>query len=66
MLISTKLAVFGSIDFPDNFCQEIMAVFSNSCAQNRHDILAKIVREVDGTKWGELCCYKHWTLGIIQ
>ena len=36
--------------------------FSNSCAQNRHDLLAKIVGEVDGTKYGELCCYKHWAL----
>jgi hypothetical protein len=25
--------------------------------------LAKIVEEVDGTKCGELCCYKHWALG---
>ena len=36
--------------------------FSNSCAQNRHDLLAKIVGEVDGTKCGELCCYKRWAL----
>ena len=26
MLITTKLATFGSIDFPDNFCQKIMEV----------------------------------------
>ena len=26
MLITTKLAEFGSIDFPDNFCQEIRTV----------------------------------------
>ena len=81
MLITIKLTAFGSIDFPDNFFQEIMAVwaqelenvwlfvqclksqtFSNSCAQNRHDLLAKIVGEVDGTKCGKLCFYKHWAL----
>ena len=43
------------------FCA-IPKTFSNSCAQNHHDLLAKIVGEVDGTKCGELCCYKHWTL----
>ena len=39
--------------------------FSNSFAQNRHDLLAKIVREVDGNKCGKLCCYKHWALDSI-
>ena len=43
------------------FCA-IPKTFSNSCAQNHHDLLAKIVGEVDGTKCGELCCYKHWAL----
>ena len=113
MLIITKLAAFGSIDFPANFWQRdhggfwnefldiayqrknsnlfagfflskqrcILLVitqnsnqfsvpvfpawvkvehvqclkshtFSNSCAKNRHDLLAKIVGEVDGTKCG--------------
>ena len=84
MLITTKLAAFGSINFPSIFAkrswlfwaQELENVwlfrhctksqtFSNSCAQNRHDLLAKIVGEVDGTKCGELCCYKHWTLGSV-
>ena len=36
--------------------------FSNSCAQNHHDLLAKIVGVVNGTKCGQLCCYKHWAL----
>ena len=36
--------------------------FFNSCAENRHDLLAKIGREVDGTKCGEVCCYKHLAL----
>ena len=77
MLITTKLATFGSINFPDNFCQMIMVVlgtrirkcldflcnayFSNSCAQNRHDLLAKM----SGSRWNqmlELCWYKHWAL----
>ena len=40
-------------------------VFSIYCAQNHHDLLAKIVKEVDGTKRGELCCYKHWALVLI-
>ena len=31
--------------------------FSNSCAQNSHDLLTKIVGEVDGTK--------YWTLIIV-
>ena len=53
MLITTKLAAFGSIDFPDFL--DIAQTFSNSCAQNRHDLLAKIVGEGDGTKCGELC-----------
>ena len=39
--------------------------FSNSCAQNHHDLLAKIVEEVNGTKCGELCCYKHWALVVV-
>ena len=26
MLITTLLTTFGSIDFPNNFCQEIMAI----------------------------------------
>ena len=26
MFITIKLAAFGSMDFPENFCQEIMAV----------------------------------------
>ena len=34
--------------------------------QNRHDLLEKTVREVYGTKCGELCCYKHWTLESVQ
>ena len=77
MLITTKLATFGSINFPDNFCQMIMVVlgtkirkcldflcnayFSNSCAQNRHDLLEKM----SGSRWNqmlELCWYKHWAL----
>ena len=29
------------------------------------DLLAKIVEEVDGTKCGELCCYKHWALVFV-
>ena len=29
---------------------------SDSCAQNRHDLLAKIVQHIDGTYCGELCC----------
>ena len=28
--------------------------FSNSCAKNRHDLLSKIVGEVDGTKCGKI------------
>ena len=56
----TKLAAFGSIDFPVQCLKS--RTFSNSCAQNRHDLLAKIVGEVDGTKCGELCCYKHLAL----
>ena len=51
-----------------HFCQEIIPVlgtrirkvgiaqkvktFSNSCSPNQHDHLAKIVGEVDGTKYG--------------
>ena len=63
MLISTKLAVFGSIDFPDYFCQEIMAVFFNSCAQNRHDLLAKIVGKSMGPNAvSNDVTYKHWAL----
>ena len=69
MLITTKLAAFGERSWRF-WAQELENVwlfgnctksqtFSNSCAQNRHDLLAKIVWEVDGTKCGELWC---WTL----
>ena len=67
MLIPTKLQHLVP-STSRHFCQEIMAVlgtrirkvgiaqkvktFSNSCAQNHHDHLAKIVGEVDGTKCG--------------
>ena len=30
--------------------------FSDSCAQNRHSLLAKMVQHIDGTYCGELCC----------
>ena len=30
--------------------------FSDSCAKNRHDLLAKTVQHIDGTYCGELCC----------
>ena len=84
MLITTKLAVFGSIDFPDNFAkrswqfwaQESENVsffvqrlksqtFSNSCAQNRHDLLAKIAEHIDGTSGAERGCNTDWTLEVV-
>ena len=36
------------------------------CLKNQtfSNLLAKIVEEVDGTKCGELCCYKHWALEL--
>ena len=36
--------------------------FSNSCAQNRHDLLAKIVEHIDGTSGAERGCNTDWTL----
>ena len=36
--------------------------FSDTCARNRRDLVAKIVKHIDGTYCGELCCYKHWAL----
>ena len=36
--------------------------FSNSCAQNRHDLLAKIVKHIDGTSGAEHGCNMDWTL----
>jgi hypothetical protein len=54
--IATTFGAASSIDMFANFCQEIMAVlgtksqtFSDSCAQNRHDLLAKIGEHIDGT-----------------
>ena len=35
---------------------------SNSCAQNRHDLLAKIVEHIDGTSGDERGCNTDWTL----
>ena len=54
----TKLAAFGSIDFPVQCLKS--RIFSNFCAQNRHDLLAKIVGEVDGTKW-----VQKWKLNVL-
>ena len=36
--------------------------FSNSCAQNRHDLLAKIGKHIDGTSSAERGCNTDWTL----
>ena len=40
MLITTKLAAFGSIDFPDNFCQEIMAVLGTRIRSQLFQLLS--------------------------
>ena len=39
--------------------------FSNSCAQNRHDLLAKIVKHIDGTSGAERGCNTDWTLECL-
>ena len=36
--------------------------FSDSCAQNRHDLLAKIVEHSDGTSGAERGCNTDWSL----
>ena len=36
--------------------------FSNSCAQNCHDYLAKIGEHIDGTSGAKCGCNKDWTL----
>ena len=36
--------------------------FSNSCAQNCHDLLAKIGEHIDGTSGAERGCNTDWTL----
>ena len=36
--------------------------FSDSCAHNHHDLLAKIVQHIDGTYCGELCCSRQEAL----
>ena len=38
--------------------------FSNSYAQNRHDLLAKIVKHIDGTSGAERGCNTDWTLAL--
>ena len=47
MLVTTKLAKLSSID-----CTKSQT-FSNSCAQNRHSLLAKIVQHINGTSGAE-------------
>ena len=43
-----------------NSCSDVQCLksqtFSNSCAQNRHDFLAKIVEHIDGTSGAERGC----------
>ena len=36
--------------------------FSDSCAQNCHDLLAKIGEHIDGTSGAERGCNMDWTL----
>ena len=36
--------------------------FFNSCTQNRHDILAKIGKHINGTSGAEHGCNMDWTL----
>ena len=36
--------------------------FSDSCAQNCYDLLAKIVKHIDGTSGAERDCNTDWTL----
>ena len=78
MLITSKLAVFGSIDFRTIFVKFVLAVLVTRirkcvtfCAMpKKSDILLIVpktamitfVGEVDGTKCGKLYCYKHWAL----
>jgi hypothetical protein len=61
--VNFEMSCYTQIDQKTNsFAMPKNQTFSHSCAQNR---LAKIVGEVNGTKCGELCCYKHLALGFL-
>ena len=63
MFVTTKLAALSSIDMFYNFRHCLKSqTFSDSCAQNRYDLLAKVVKHIDGTSGAKRGCNTDWTL----
>ena len=40
--------------------------FFNSCAQNHHDLLAKIVEHINGTSGAKRGCNTNWNLPVTH